>query len=88
MTVRGGARQGGDLSRCRRRRQRRAETTTSLRTRNGTPAEITGPARHVGHQGFALDGYEDVVQRIYAASLDLHAALVILDGHRAAELID
>jgi hypothetical protein len=28
------------------------------------------------------------VNRIYAASLDLHIALVILDGQRAAERID
>jgi hypothetical protein len=42
---------------------------------------------HADH-GVAVGGYDGVVQRIYAASLDLHSALAILDGDRAAEPID
>ena len=64
------------------------ETMTSLRTRDGTHAEHALPVRHVETHHVAGSGYDDVVRRIYAASLDLHAALEILDGDRAAGRID
>jgi hypothetical protein len=61
---------------------------TSLMTRHGTQAEGAEPVPHAGDYGVAVGGYDGVVQRIYAASLDLHSALAILDGDRAAERID
>jgi hypothetical protein len=61
---------------------------TSLKIRDGTQAEGAVPLPHVGDHGVAVGGYDGVVQRIYAASLDLHSALAILDGDRAAERID
>lgn len=60
---------------------------TSLRLRHGTQADGPEPVPNADH-GVAVGGYDGVVQRIYAASLDLHSALAILDGDRAAERID
>jgi hypothetical protein len=61
---------------------------TSLKTRDGTRAEGALPVPHAGDHGVAVGGYDGVVQRIYAASLDLHSALAILDSDRVAERID
>ncbi|HEX6337948.1 MAG TPA: hypothetical protein VFZ85_13390 [Jiangellaceae bacterium] len=63
-------------------------TMTSLRLGDVMLAELTEPVRHAGEISAAVGGYDDVVQRIYAASLALHAALDVLDGHRVAERID
>lgn len=60
---------------------------TSSRAVDGTPAKITEQVRHSGDHGVAVSGYDDVEQRIFAASLDLHSALAILGGDRAAERI-
>ena len=60
---------------------------TSLRLRHGTQADGPEPVPNADH-GVAVGGYDGVVQRIYAASLDLHLALAILDGDRAAEPIN
>lgn len=61
---------------------------TSSRAGDVALAELTEQVRHAGEISAAVGGYDDVVQRIYAASLDLHAALDVLDGHRVAERID
>ena len=59
---------------------------TSLRLRHGTQADGSEPVPNADH-GVAVGGYDRVVHRIFAASLDLHSALAILDGDRAAERI-
>jgi hypothetical protein len=61
---------------------------TSLKTRDGTPAEGAEALPQAGDHGVAVGGYDGVVQRIYAASLDLHSALAILDGDCGAERIN
>ncbi|HEX6234374.1 MAG TPA: hypothetical protein VFZ63_14705 [Jiangellaceae bacterium] len=49
---------------------------------------MTEPVHKVADHSVDADRYDEVVQRIYTASLDLHSALVTLDGDRAAERID
>lgn len=74
--------------RCRRSPQRTARGVSTLTTGPGTSTENSEPSRDVaGRRAAALEGYDDIVQQIYAASLDLHAALAAPDGHRATDRI-
>lgn len=60
-----------------------------MTTGTGTSTENTEPSRDdAGRGAAALEGYDDIVQQMYTASLDLHAALAALDGHRGADRID